>query len=459
MFTGVRVSSLSSNRFISSRADALDRVVAALNYITDPDTNEKVIHLARFELMTREWNLNCRMLLMNRFRCLSMAGRQMELLRVTTDRIFAHRKRDAVVRQTDMISMGIQDATQTMIINMLTTVDMWMPIIDELDANTASALIVAIKSSSACRGTEYAPILVHLHTRLPRLHIFSIPGLLPHDTPVDNEPGRVYASHQLGIGIAIVTSELRKNVREREAKTSKLVADALDRGQELDLAKNPHAPAGLAVHYKRMQAKEDLGYAPDEARVWLKDASLIPSNSQYRRVKDSGWKACEHVLSETHQLKTVDIGPLWDITGTRLLPTPEIDIKLVFESTDDLVNPDIVHGGMIAERWLMNTYRKTGMIELPTWGTAGFAQRYLSLSLRRPRGHGPGNYGALARFWSKSLSSQHDGKRFQIKATAKFRKKADGPLVTLEARSVPFVFFSCKRSKSPIVSRKRKPTG
>jgi hypothetical protein len=221
----------------------------------------------------------------------------------------------------------------------------------------------------------------------------------------------------------------------------------------LDPNTNPAADPILVAHNRRLQANEDLGYAPLEDRVLLKDADLVPLDAEYRRVKNDGWKTTSTTLSNVHILESVDISNVWSADSTREMTSPEVTIELVYEATGKRVVQSDRHGGLTPERWLMNSMRETGKILLPNRSSMRPCGQHGNICIEPSSGL---TYGALARFSSSCLTSRHNGARFQIKASTEFRMTQNGALVSLEGKSAPFVFVSNKRSKSALVGRKRK---
>ena len=437
--------------FVVGLADAKHRTRIALNYQaggTDRGAMQTVIAMADFTRMDTAWVQAARSHLVNRLKFMAIAKAKTNEMLAKVREITVERRAECTAVQKKLVDQGYGDASASHIINILVTVDQWMPIIDELSASTASRLMVVLRGIAAWRTKAYAPIITHLSTRFPRLHIFVVPGTLPHNVTSGGTGGQIYANRQLGVGVSIVSSRLRKNVREEEETTTKLVTEALDRGEELDRTKNPRVDRKLAAHQVRLLRKDDLGYAINECKAMLRDADLVPLHAEQRRVKNDGWKPTTFQMSDVHQLHSVDIGSVWNATGKAKLGSPEVTIELVHEATGERVVPDDPCGGMEPERWLMNTMRDTHAISIP--------QRDSVPRNIEEVGGSQLTYGAMALFWPKCLTSFHEGARFKIRARSQFRMTNGGPVVTLESYSAPFNFFASKRSKSATVGRKRK---
>lgn len=443
-----------TSSFVNGFADAKTRIGAVVN--AEPDVGlaafvpPTATPMANMAIMTAEWRETLRTSLVARVCAVSKLHTGHREWRASVDRIYAERKRAGAATQQSLLQQGMAECTQSPLLNHLTMVDQWMPIADELGAWDASKLMIALRSTAPWRTDAYEPILAYIATRFPRLHIFTLPGEFPHKSLSGGAEGHLYANKQVKLGIALVSSTLRKNVRASWGPTTKLVEAALDNGEDLDPAKNPRANKKLVNHHKRLLAKEDLGYDPNEASVLLRDADLVPTHHQKRRVKNAGWMAKESVLSDNHQLRSVDIGTVWDVSGTVKRSSPNITVELVYETTGERVVPSHRHGGLEPERWLANTMRDTGAIELPTKGSINAAN---SWDIPDPRNRSV--YGSLAKFWPKCLTSDHDSSRFQIKVSTQFRMSPTASIVTLETKSAPFVLLATKYSMTAVVGRKR----
>lgn len=437
--------------FVTDLADAKHRTSIALNYQaagTDQVAMQSAIDMADFRRMDTAWVQNARNHLINRLKFLALAKSKTNEMLTKVRLISNERRAECETMQKDRVDEGQLDASTSHILNIIVTVDQWMPIIDELSASTASRLMVVLRGIVAWRTEAYTPIITYLATRFPRLHIFVIPGTLPHNIASTDGVGQIYVNRQLGVGVSIVSSRLRKNLREEEEVTTKLVTEALDRGEELDLKKNPRANLKLAAHQVRLLRKDDMGYAMNECKTMLRDADLVPAHAQKRRVKNDGWKPTTVQISKVHQLHSIDIGSVWNVNGTVKLPSPEVTIELVHEDTGERVIPGDPYGGMEPERWLMNTMRDKHSISVP--------QRSSLPNDAEEMGGSRLTYGAMALFWAKCLTSFQEGARFKIRARTQFRMTQTGTVVTLESYSAPFNFFATKRSKSATVGRKRK---
>lgn len=320
----------------------------------------------------------------------------------------------------------------SLLLSVITTVDLLKPVIDDMKPTEASRLYTVLKGARVQDDDMFKLLL----TRLPRLHIYTIPDMLPHSRRA-NGVGILYRDKQVKVPIGLVTSRMRSRIRYE----------------------NPHInPVGVAemIEEQHYGTERDPAYRKDEGKVILLDGDRTDrTNFTSRRVKNNGWNAVNHDLDDEHQLSLVYYGQYFR-------EPPVVTCELVHAETRESVAPYDKWGGLEPERWL-----KTINGKMRYEPTPGPPSRHIGSSNpnRNPwvRPHGAGDEfdcpegGILGRYNITCLTSEHEGAHFRIKVTMTGLGKAAGAeTVTLTAETAPMVFVSNKRASEVKGVKKRK---
>ena len=321
----------------------------------------------------------------------------------------------------------------SLLLSVVTTVDILKPIIDDMKPTEASRLYTVLR----CARVQDDDMFKLLSTRMPRLHIYTIYEMLPHARR-PNGVGILYRDRQIKVPIGMVTSRMRSRIRYE----------------------NPHInPVGVAemIEEEHYGTDRDPAYKWNEGRVILLDGDRTDRNNfTPRRVKNYGWNQVDYDLDPDHQLKL-------ECHDKYFTEPPVVTCELVHADTRLGVAPNDPYGGLEPERWLKTIQGKMRYEPSPEGSAYTTSnpnrnpwvrppEEDTRAHLRCPEG------GILGRYNITCLTSEHEGAHFRIKVTmqGKSCRSMGAETLILTAETAPMVLVSNKRASEVKGVKKRK---